>query len=48
MPVGAGGTSPPFRVRLRPDAKVAAGIRNLLPYPVRARAVRWITGFGKV
>ncbi|MFC9682488.1 SDR family oxidoreductase [Streptomyces sp. NPDC056948] len=38
---------PPFRVRLGTDDKVAAAVRNLLPYPVRARAVRWITGFDR-
>ncbi|MEU6379373.1 SDR family oxidoreductase [Streptomyces sp. NPDC046909] len=33
-----------FRVRLGADDKIAAAVRALLPYRVRARAVRWITG----
>lgn len=36
---------PRFRVRLGTDDKVAAAVKNLMPYRARERAVRWITGF---
>ena len=41
-------TRPSFRYRIGPDAKIAAGLKGLVPYALRARAVKMILGSGKV